>query len=104
MLSSLLALTQIFAVADPAQSLRDLQRVRERAFDLRTADVSLSFRPAVPEKYRFVSFRTRHLYDRISASYIQVYLDFPSFFSDATVANNGSGLTMFLEPDEPAPF
>ena len=104
MMAALFMWTQIFAALDPAGPLRDLQRVQERAFDLRTGDGWLSFQPASPMKYRYQSYVTRYLWDPTTGSYIKVYARFPALYSDATVLNDGRGLDIYSEPDEPTPF
>jgi hypothetical protein len=104
MITSLVLLTQVFAASDPCATLRDLQHIRDRGFDLRTGVGSLQFQPAQPRKIRYQSFATRALWDPWTASYIQVYVHFPSLYSDATVANDGYGLDTYSQPDAPLFF
>ena len=92
MIASLVAFVQIFAAADPAGPLRDLQRSRPVRLDLRQADPRVVFEPAPPEQCRFVSVAFRYEYDRQTASYFPVYSHFTPFFSDATVENHGLDL------------
>ena len=104
MITSLVLATQMFAAGDPCAPLRDLQQVRDRGFDLRTGDGSLLFQAAKPRKIRYQSLATTALWDPWTASYIQVYVRFPSLYSDATVANDDYGLDTYSQPDDPLPF
>ena len=95
---------KIFADVDPPASLRQVQRVRDRGFDLRTGDGSLFFRPALPRKCYSRTSATSSLWDRMTMSYIKVYVQFPSFYSEATITNGVGGLDVYSEPDEPSPL
>jgi hypothetical protein len=98
MIAPLLAFVQLFA-ADPTQCFRDMQRVHEQPFDLRSDHVSVSFQPQIPITCRFESFRSHCEFDGRSGSYVQIMDDFPSFFSDATVTNRDRGLDVYSQVD-----
>jgi hypothetical protein len=99
MIAPLVAFVQMFASADPADYCGDLRVIPERSFDLRAGVGSLAFEAAVPAKCRYVSFSRYALWDVNTLDYIQVYRDFPSFFSDATVTNHGRGLDLYSRGD-----
>ena len=102
MIASLLLASHIFAALEPTAVVRNLQHIHDRGFDLRTGDGSLWFQPAPPKRVRYQSFATTGLWDPRTAAYIQVYVQFPSLYSDATVANDGDGLDIYSRPDDPA--
>ncbi len=104
MIASLLLWSALFATIDPCAPLRDLRSVQERGFNLRTDEGSLWFQPSKPRKYRYQHKATRALWDPWTSSYIQVYVQFPSLYSEATVANGDNGLDEYSSCDEPRPF
>src|SRR5947199_206735 len=96
MIVPLLTFGQLFS-ADPAQSLHDMQLIREQPFDLRSDHISVSFQAQISVSCRFESFRYSYQLDGRTGSYVQIMDRFPSFFSDATVSNRDRGLDSYSQ-------
>ena len=92
MIAPLLAFVQLFAIGDPAACLIDLQQMHSHTTDVWDSDPRALLDSAVSQNCRYESVRIGYMRGASRSSLIEVTIDFPSFVSDATVTNHGSGL------------